>query len=252
MIPAATSPWFLAWFARDAEKRIRRAFGEIRIQGLATLKEAAATSPVLVVTNHTSWWDPLVVLFVTNRLLDVTAFAMMDQRNLRRLPFFAKVGAFGVNLTDPSDGARGMRYAAKRLASPRSLVWIFPQGKEVSAISAPLAFHAGSAQIERLAPGARVVPGAIRYVFGDRPEPSLWISFGEPYAAGRDVEENLVRQRTRVEAACARIDAALLAGDPSFETLQRSKTSWLLSLGERLLSRLTRRAIEQGHTSPRS
>lgn len=250
MIPAATSPWFLSWFARDAEKRIRRTFGEIWIHGLEGIRRCANDHPLLVVTNHTSWWDPLVVLFVTRRLLDVEAFAMMDQKNLERLPFFAKVGAFGVDLDTPQDGARGMRYAAKRLTRPRTLVWIFPQGKEAPLTARPLDFRAGSAQIERLAPKAMIVPGAMRYAFGSSPKPALWLSFGEPYRAGSNVSTNAERQRQSVSDELQRIDDALATSDHGFDPHHEPHTDWLQVLAERLLAFLTRRAI-QGRTSSR-
>lgn len=251
MIPAATSPWFLSWFARDAEKRIRRTFGEIWIHGLATVKAGAEGHPLLVITNHTSWWDPLVVLFVTRRLLDVEAFAMMDQKNLERLPFFAKVGAFGVDLEVPQDGARGMRYAAKRLTTPRTLVWIFPQGKEVPLTARPLEFRAGSAQIERLAPNALIVPGAIRYVFGSSPLPSLWLSFGEPYAPGKSVPANEERQKLSVAAELLRIDDALGSREHEFVSHHRPRTDWFQFVAERILAFMTRGALHQGRTSSR-
>ena len=62
MIPAAKSRAFSAWFAWDCERRIRRTFGRVYVQGLEVLARELSLRPVLVVSNHTSWWDPLVVL----------------------------------------------------------------------------------------------------------------------------------------------------------------------------------------------
>lgn len=125
MIPARKSPAFSRWFSGDAQRRIFRAFGAVRVGGLDDLARVAAERPVLVISNHTSWWDPLVVLYLTARVLKVDAYAMMDAKNLRALPFFGKVGAFGVNLDTPVDGARAIRYAAKLLDRAGRLVWIF-------------------------------------------------------------------------------------------------------------------------------
>ena len=84
---------------------------------------------MLVVSNHTAWWDPLVAILLSHRILNTDGFALMDAKNLRRLPCFGRVGAFGVDLDDQRDGARAIRYAAKLLIakelSRRRLVWIF-------------------------------------------------------------------------------------------------------------------------------
>ena len=102
MIPARPGPLFAWWFARDAEKRIAHAFSSVRVHGLEALRDTrAAGDPALVIANHTAWWDPLVAIYLTRRLVRWDAYAMMDAKNLRRLPFFAKVGAFGVDLDDP-------------------------------------------------------------------------------------------------------------------------------------------------------
>ena len=85
MIPARRSATFARWFARDAEKRLARSFESVRARGLDALKRAVDAGPTLVVTNHTSWWDPLVAIYVTTRLLGADAYAMMDATNLARL-----------------------------------------------------------------------------------------------------------------------------------------------------------------------
>lgn len=132
MIPARKSRWFTAWFARHARARIAGTFGRVLVSGADELRAACAAGPVLVVANHTSWWDPLVALWLTNVVVHVDSFAMMDAANLRRLPFFGKVGAFGVDLDEAADGASAIRYAARLLDAPGRVVWIYPEGRERS------------------------------------------------------------------------------------------------------------------------
>ncbi|MDP9033939.1 MAG: lysophospholipid acyltransferase family protein, partial [Myxococcota bacterium] len=140
MIPAQKSLLFSRWFGWVAQRRIAGTFGAVRIRGLASVAALVAARPVLVVSNHTSWWDPLVVL-LSSRLLGANVYAMMDAKQLRALPFFARAGAFGVDLVDPRDGARAVRYAAGLLDRPGRLVWLFPQGREVPTTARPLAFR---------------------------------------------------------------------------------------------------------------
>ena len=130
MIPARKHRLFRWWFSGHARSRLRAAFSAVRAEGMDHLRAALAAGPALIVSNHTSWWDPMVVLYLTERVLRCDGHAMMDAANLRRLPFFAMVGAFGVDLADPADGASAMRYAARLLSAPGRMVWVFPQGRE--------------------------------------------------------------------------------------------------------------------------
>ena len=177
MISAAKSRWFNAWFARHARTRIRRTFGRVEISGLEAARAAVAEVPLLLVANHSTWWDALVALYVSELLLRCDGYAMMDAANLRRVPFFRRVGAFGVDLDDPADGARAIRHAARLLDRPGRALWIFPEGRERSPF-APLELRPGSAQVARVAKRALVVPVGLRYVFGGSEHPELWISLG--------------------------------------------------------------------------
>ncbi len=238
MIPARPHRLFARFFAHHARGKIHTAFYQVRIHGAARARAAAAASPVLVTCNHTAWWDPLVALYLSRYVLEVEAFAMMDAANLRRLPFFGRVGAFGVDLGDAADGARAIRYAARLLRKSGTAVWLFPQGDE-RPITAPLVFRPGSAEIARLARGCRTLPVALRYEHGKTERPSLWISFGEPAAPARDVVAGRAAQEAAVGKELARIDAALQTGELSdFEAVHTAPPSFFGALAERFLARL--------------
>lgn len=241
MIPARKSPRFTAWFARDAEQRLRRGFDAVRCRGIEGLRAAVRERPVVVVTNHTAWWDPLVALVTSVRVLEADAYAMMDAKNLERLPFFGKVGAFGVDLDDPRDGARAIRYGAKLLDRPGRLLWIFAQGKEVPITARPVVFRPGAAEIARIAKAA-VVPGALRYEMGKTPEPTLWLSFGTPLDASRDVDAARAEHEARVDEELDRIDRAIVSGEDAgaFELLYTKPKGALFGVAQAALAFLTR------------
>lgn len=241
MIPARKSAGFTRWFVGDAERRLEAAFQSIRVQGLARLAKALAEGPVLVATNHTAWWDPLVALFLSVRVLGADAYGMMDARNLERLPFFGKVGAFGVDLGDPRDGARAIRYAASLLTERNRLVWIFPQGRERPVTARPLGFHPGSGAIARLARGAVTIAGGLRYEMGNTQRPSAWVSFSEPLARARNHDEARDAQEAMVTSELARIDRALVDGDDrEFEVVHARDDDASFALATRALAWLTR------------
>lgn len=240
MIPAAKHARFNGWFAGHAEGRMRSTFGRVLIAGRARTEAVVAGRPVLLLANHTAWWDALVALVVSERVLRSDGYALMDARNLRRLPFFRRVGAFGVDLEDPSDGARAIRYAARLLGAPGRTLWVFPQGREHSPFEA-LHFKPGAAQIARVARTATVIPVGLRYIFGEEERPDLFIAFGEPLPASRDVDELSRSQLAGVERCLATIDAAIASRDVSaFEVVFHRRPSILERWGERLLALLFR------------
>lgn len=240
MIPARRSALFAAWFSRHCDQRLRRSFHEVRVLGLQTLREAARRGPVLVVSNHTAWWDPLMAVYLTQRVLKLQAYAMMDASNLQRLPFFAKVGAFGVDRSNPHDGARALRYAAKLLHSPGQLVWIFAQGDE-RPIAEPLEFRPGSAELARIARRATVLPLALRYEHGGAEKPYALVAIGEPLGTSSDTETTRLDQQRAVAAQMERLEAVARSKDyDHMVSLQTARVSWLGLLAERILAWVTR------------
>jgi len=225
VIPCAKSRLFDRWFSRHAERRIRGHFGAVRIAGREHFARATAAAPVLVVCNHTSWWDPLWILALARRIHRVEAFALMDAGNLTRNPFFTRVGAFGVDRSDPADGASAIRYAARLLREPGRVVFIFPQGEERPSSVRPLGFLGGAAAIARVAKAALVIPMALRYEHGSTARPTLYAAIGAPL-------------EDRSAAAQERAVTELLEGsDPSaYETWwSHTPSPW----PERLLAALT-------------
>ncbi len=251
MIPARKRPLFNAWFSGHARDRVRATFGATLVHGLARTRALCAEAPVLLVANHTAWWDPLVALHVAQHLLGVDGYAMMDAKNLRRLPFFAFVGAFGVDLDRPADGAAAIKYTARLLDRPGRAVWIFPQGRERPITERPLAFRPGSAEIARVARKAQAVPVGLRYEFGAEERPSLYISLGAPLPKERDVALARGAHELAVEAELQRIERAVRGEGDDFEAVHRAPTSWF---GEAATSMLARFAGgPSGHelSSPR-
>jgi 1-acyl-sn-glycerol-3-phosphate acyltransferase len=240
MIAARKLRLFDWWFSRVAKGRIHDRF-DVLVSGLERARSVAAEGPVLFVVNHTAWWDALVILHLSRHVLGVDAYAMMDAKNLRAMPFFGLVGAFGVDLEDPRDGASSIRYAARLLDGARRVVWIFPQGRERPINERPLGFRQGSAAVARVAHRARVVPVALRYEQGERERPELLIAFGEPLVHERDLERGREAQERAVVTLLEDIDATILRGDrPGFDVLFRKEPSLMERLATRVLVALTR------------
>jgi 1-acyl-sn-glycerol-3-phosphate acyltransferase len=252
VIPSAKSRWFTAWFERQAHRRLRAGFGTLRLAGREGLASALARGPVLVVSNHCAWWDPLVALVIAHHRFVVSdAYAMMDAGNLRQRPFFAKVGAFGVDRGSRRDGAEATRYAAGLLDRAGRLVWVFPQGEERPLHERPLRFFGGAASIAQRVPAATVLPVGLAYAFGSDAAPSVLVSVGSALTAAATAGGTRRAQVEAVEAELARIDRELARpGTQGFETHPLARPPWLEAVAERALAVLARPLVPGLHEPP--
>jgi 1-acyl-sn-glycerol-3-phosphate acyltransferase len=242
MIPARKRPRFARWFARRCRARLARDFEAVRVEGLDRLRRALAEGPVLVVSNHASWWDPMIAIVLGTLALDCDGYAMMDARNLRRLPFLGLVGGFGVTRGEADRAA--LDYASALLDRTGRLVWVFPQGEERSVTQRPLGFRHGAAVVAAAVPGARVVPVGLRYEAGRSPRATAYVSIGPGRAPRSEVEAERAAQETDVTDVLDRLDAHLCGrAATTFETLVPGRTRRLEALAEAALARLTRRAL---------
>lgn len=240
MIPANKGRLFERLFAWHAHRKIRAHFSEVRAIDLDRLQQALSVAPVLLLANHSAWWDPLWALALVTHRLRADGYAMMDARNLRRLPFFAKVGAFGVDLEDAADGARAIRYAAALLDRPGRLVVIYPQGEEQASRAPQLLLRPGSALVQRLAKGAIPIAMGVRYEHRGQERPSLWAGF-EAVEPGGDRAETLICQGQAIERALDKVDHALSEDDlERAPLLFRSSRGRGLELASAALAALTR------------
>ncbi len=113
--------WFLHAYTRWA---VRRHFHELVFKPI----DIDADKSVLLVSNHFSYWDSLI-LFVVNRIHFKKRFHVMAlEETTRAQPFVRYGGVFSVK-KGSRDLLASLHYAADLLKDPRNLVLLFPQGK---------------------------------------------------------------------------------------------------------------------------
>lgn len=251
MIESYKWPRFDRWFSGTVESRLRGQFSELRIDGLEHMRRACAEGSAVLVSNHTAWWDSLLAIWI-GRHTGIDSYAVMDAQNLREHAYFARVGAIGVDLDDPHDGARLLRYGAKLLRTPRRALWVYAQGREQPEQRRPLGFKPGAAGLARLG-RATCLPVALRYVFVRSERPVAYVSIGAPVDLPRDADAAVAAQEAAVEAELARIEADLVleadggtTGYPRFLVEAPSRLDALMS---RLLARLVAPAALRNATS---
>ena len=236
MIPTNRRRWFEHFFAWHVRGRFAKRFSAVRVVGIEHLQRERERRPVLLVSNHTSWWDPLMMFHLSFAALGFEGHALMDAKNLRALPLLGWIGAFGVEIGDKEDGERAVQYGASLLSRPGKFVGVYPQGRERPVTERPLGFKNGAARMALLAPiEPAIVPLGVRYEHGRHEKPEALVSIGAPIAREGDEHALTAAMERAVQAQLDALQSAIHEG---------AYRAWPLyidggagpSLGERVLA----------------
>jgi 1-acyl-sn-glycerol-3-phosphate acyltransferase len=247
VIEARKVGWFERWFARQVRARLAAQFEAVRIGGLDAFTEAAREGPLLVVCNHTAYWDSMLAIALVTGELRLDGYALMEASNLRRFPFLGRVGGFGVERDVPGDGERVLAYGAERLSGPGRVVWVFPQGREAPAERRPLVFRRGAAvmaleaskRAERAgAAPVRWVPAAVSYVYGREPRATVFLRFGTPQVVPSEAGPEAVAEQ-QAAAVTALLDALRADEEAWVDTAEHRLPAIIEGTPDRLGAALT-------------
>jgi 1-acyl-sn-glycerol-3-phosphate acyltransferase len=125
-LDAKESPLFLWVFNHWCRFLLRRRFRHTDVHVHYRPSPGARTIYFL---NHHSWWDALIPIFLNQRYFGQRARGMMLEEQLRRFPFFRKVGVFSIRKGDPASALRSLRYSLESLSKPGNGMYIFPEGE---------------------------------------------------------------------------------------------------------------------------
>jgi 1-acyl-sn-glycerol-3-phosphate acyltransferase len=186
MLKAKKSVWFEKIFAAYNSNLISRRFNSLQVSGLDFLHKRDKNLPLILFANHSSWWDGLVA-FQISRKVKLDSFLMMEEKQLRKLRLFRKIGAFSVVREKPREALKSIVYAADILREkPNRVVWIFPQGEILPNDIRPLGFYNGLTKIIKKVGICSVIPVAMRFEFLDDFKPDIFVKIGEPNIFNKD------------------------------------------------------------------
>ncbi|MFK7929091.1 MAG: lysophospholipid acyltransferase family protein [Myxococcota bacterium] len=251
MIPHRKRAVFNWVFVAYARWLLRGHFHAIRISGMEHAVAALSAGPLVGISNHSAWWDPIVLMWLSNypfrRAVRSNGYAMMDAKNLKKLSFFRYLGVFGVSLDDAKDRASVIPYAASLLEESGDQVWLYPQGAERPITERPVRFRRGGAAIAHQA-GVVVLPMALRYEHGKHPKPTCYLAFGEALPAIDGGEADVAAQEAAMERLLDHLgeaaNAASRGADPVPVALWGRRNP-IAAFASNTLSRLTGRRPRQ-------
>ena len=249
----------LRFFRRIVWGYFRRHFHAVRISGAARFSALAKSDagPLIVYANHSSWWDPMVSVYLAERLMDNRQhYAPMDAAALERYAVLKRVGIFGVEMNSARGAMKFLKISETILASG-GVVWITPQGRFVDSRARPLEFKPGlSALASRVAARTgrcTVVPLAIEYPFWDERLPECLLYFGEPLKvySPHDSEKLQLELVQSLETAMNTLRSIAIQRDArNFDTLSHGKlgTGGFYGGWQKLKASLTGRPYQAEHT----
>lgn len=180
LVPARPSPVVRRWFAWYAERLLRKSFAALRAlpdadAALAPLGDRGR--PTLLVTTHSSWWDPIVVALLWRRYAaERPLLAPMDRASLERFRFFRRLGVFGIDPDDPRSLEAMARYVVAESGARRdTLVAVTPQGRFTDPRD-PIVLRPGAARLASLLQPGAAVAVALEYAFWTDRKPELFLA----------------------------------------------------------------------------
>jgi len=155
MIIKARHHWFIyPFFKLYAVYRIGRHFNKVLVSGSFQDRDL----PVLLISNHISWWDGFWAMYVNVKFLHRKFHFMMLEEQLKRFSFFINTGGYSVK-----KGSRSvietLNYTLELLSDKKNMVLLFPQGKITSVYQKSIYFERG---IERI---LKEVNGKVQIMF---------------------------------------------------------------------------------------
>ncbi len=178
MIRAQHRLWADIIFQPYLTRLLKRNFHKIQVLG--TPPEIPDDLPLLLLPNHSTWWDGFFVYLLNKRIFHRTVYLMMLEAQLSKYQFFRKIGAYSIEPENPRGVIESLEYSVELLKRDGSLVTIFPQGQLDPWHTRPLGYKRGVEWIlQKYGKPVTVLPLAIRTEFLGEKRPTAFFLFGD-------------------------------------------------------------------------
>lgn len=178
MLEANKSRWFNEIYALYNRNLLKRRFNSLQVSNAKILKTIDRKIPLIIYANHSGWFDGIVA-YQISRHFKLNFYVMMEEKQLKNLQLFRKLGAFSVVREKPREAIQSINYSANILSkNPDSVLWIFPQGEILPNDVRPLHFYNGISKIISKLDKCNTLGIAMRYEFLGNFKPEIFVSIG--------------------------------------------------------------------------
>ncbi len=147
MIPPTKSVWLQRAFRVYNRQYLRKSFHCIHFDGDISWLKGDGKTPLLLCANHSSWWDLLLSLQLSDMLPDWDCYGVMDEVQLQRYRFFSRLGVMGVDRTSIRGAREFLKFCQELLQNKPRALFIAPQGNLISNSVRPVNFQPGIGSI---------------------------------------------------------------------------------------------------------
>lgn len=169
--------WYTVWI-------IERHFRTVKIVGDIQEKNL----PVLILSNHITWWDGFWVEYLNLKLFGRKFHFMMLEEFLRKHRFFNYIGGFSINKKSRTI-VESLNYASELISDNRNSVLIFPQGSIQSTYNDVFLFEQGLNRVLKDKEGkVQIVLLACMVDYFSHKEPSLYMHVEEYLSSDLDIK----------------------------------------------------------------
>ncbi|WP_121808977.1 lysophospholipid acyltransferase family protein [Mucilaginibacter kameinonensis] len=158
---------------------------------------------VLLIGNHFSFWDGLILYCINDKLLKKKLHVMILEETARKERFLKYVGAFSVK-KDSKNILQSLDYAAALLADPANLVLMFPQGKLYANFVTNINFEKGVMRIiEKAAGNFQIIFAStfIQYFKHKKPTATVYLKSEPENYAGKNIDKLQAAYQRHYEAS---------------------------------------------------
>lgn len=132
---------------------------------------------VLVISNHTSWWDGFWIMALNLKRIKRKFHFMMLEDQLKKHWYFQYSGGFSIKKGSRS-AIESLNYTSELLQQKNNMVFMFPQGKIHSIYNSDIVFEKGADRIlKKLDTENQIVLIANLVDYFSNSKPNLYIYF---------------------------------------------------------------------------
>lgn len=185
-----------------------------------------AGSPVMLVSNHVSWWDGFLLRAIQKAIRPASPlYTVALERELVSHPILRLIGGIGLTPSSPASILHALRSLAdKCVECPDSVVGYFPQGCISPSFRRPLGFTRGvELFIRRLGP-VTVLPVSIHVEPLTGAAPTAFVQIGTPQASDTSDITSSSLERVVTQLLDASLASLALHGESAAAMWQDTRT----------------------------
>ncbi len=229
MIPAKPQRWAHAIFRPYLRSLFQRRFHALHLLG--DLPDVPHNTPILLLPNHSTWWDGFFPYLLNDAIWQREFYIMMLEERLREFWFFRFVGAFSIKQQSLKGIVEALDYTVNLLRTEsdekqddKRLVVMFPQGELAPWGKRPLGYNRGIERVLRKCRDqnirAAIVPLAMRCEFLGDEKPHVFLCCGKPIFTDSVTLPSAVELEQIETVLLNDVEARIIAGERGREVLK--------------------------------